>query len=368
MVFANNEFKEMIEFFEIQKDTDIWKKCRIKEIEVRELPQAPILLSQIRQDLDIETSVSDDTISEAMKLTGIVATFPISKLSTYPIGETAIQSLSARAGLFGPTIKRKPLVLNEGLMEYSEHALVLVRNGKVLAAHSGESNGYGILPVADLLDSLLITLDADFPGYVFDRASYADELTVVQFSLKGQQKLLLDEYNKILRQNNMQPVKDMIPMLLFDTNDIGQSGANLHPCFMLNGKLIRFGESISTQHRAYNDISDFFTASQQLFTLFKDNTQKVASLSSVKLNLALDCFKNIVKTLKLPITASEEAYEDFNILMPLHPTALDVYLALWGIVDKLQIKEAPISTILKVQEQLTKLVNAKWSDYDRVSF
>lgn len=362
------KFEEMQTFFKEQKATDIWRRCRIREIEVLELPKAPILLDSLKNDLDIEPSVSDETIEQAMLSTGIVARFPLEHLVTYPVGETAIQSLSARAGLFGPTVKRKPLVLNEGLMEYAEHALVLVRDGKVLAAHSGESNGYGILPVADLLESLTLTLDMDFPGYEFTFGSYSEELTMVRFELLGQKVELVGIYNKILRQNGQLPVSDLTPMLLFDTNDIGQSGANLHPCYNIDGKIVRFGEPISVQHRAYNDITNFFIATQSLFSMFKDNTEKVANLSSVKLNLALDCFKNIVKQFKLPQTASEEAYNDFDVLKPLYPTALDTYLALWGIVDKLREKNASSSTILQTEEKLTRLLNIKWSDYDRVSF
>lgn len=76
-----------------------------------------------------------------------------------PIRNTAYKSLLDRAKIGGsalPKLKRPKLagILNECLSVHKSEALLLVRNEKVAAFHSGDARDYSVLPIDALMTSL----------------------------------------------------------------------------------------------------------------------------------------------------------------------------------------------------------------------
>ena len=85
---------------------------------------------------------------------------------------TAYKSLLDRAKIGGtalPKLSRTDLadVLNACLRLYYAEALLLLRDEKVAAVHSGDEADYSVLPVDGLLEVLQKKLDERFPGSVF---------------------------------------------------------------------------------------------------------------------------------------------------------------------------------------------------------
>ena len=74
------------------------------------------------------------------------------KRQYYPVRSTAYKSLLDRAKISGsalPKLSRQRLasVLNDCLELYSSETLLLIRDEKISAAHSGDSMDYSVLPI-----------------------------------------------------------------------------------------------------------------------------------------------------------------------------------------------------------------------------
>lgn len=97
--------------------------------------------------------------------------------------DTAYKSLLDRAKLRGsvlPKLSRPKLArtLNDCLHVFTSDALVLIRDEKVAAAHSGEPADYAVLPADELLEVLQAKLDSRFPGNQFETGYWCRNLTI----------------------------------------------------------------------------------------------------------------------------------------------------------------------------------------------
>ncbi len=114
----------------------------------------------------------------------------------YPIRTTSYKTLLDRAKLGGSVLSKlsRPKLartLNDCLGVYSSEALLLIRDEKVSAAHSGSLDDYSVLPIDMLLNSLTKKLDERFPENVFE-SGYSDHaLTSASWSMPAQKEELL---------------------------------------------------------------------------------------------------------------------------------------------------------------------------------
>lgn len=101
-------------------------------------------------------SVTDEeAVEEAINTTGCIWKGPVDgMMRAVPVAEVAIQSLCGRAGLYGPSIKIKPTILNDGYVLHSRteenKTKLLIRDGRLIASHSNklfeEVIRYKVLP------------------------------------------------------------------------------------------------------------------------------------------------------------------------------------------------------------------------------
>ena len=149
-----------------------WHRCRVNELHIEPLDKASPLYgtpSAFAAGISAE-SVEDtaENLGLAMRVDG----------SYYPVRSTAYKSLLDRAKISGsalPKLSRQRLasVLNDCLELYSSETLLLIRDEKISAAHSGDSMDYSVLPIDELLKVLTKKLDDRFPGSVF-QGGYRD--------------------------------------------------------------------------------------------------------------------------------------------------------------------------------------------------
>lgn len=151
---------------ELEKQSQ-WYRCRVNTLQVEPLNEK----SPLYEDLsEFAAGVSQQAVQDtavnlglAMRVNG----------KCYPVRTTAYKSLLDRAKISGtalPKLSREVLadVLNACLHLYSADALLLIRDEKISAVHSGDPTDYAILPIDQLLETLQKKLDERFPGNVFD--------------------------------------------------------------------------------------------------------------------------------------------------------------------------------------------------------
>ena len=99
----------------------------------------------------------------------------------FPVRATAWKGLLDRAKINGTALPKLPRnelvgVLNACLHLFQSEALLLIRDEKVSAVHSGDEVDYSILPIDELLEGLQENLDKRFPGNEFE-CGYSDHAT-----------------------------------------------------------------------------------------------------------------------------------------------------------------------------------------------
>ena len=136
----------MRDYHEKQSKDSQWVRCKVNELQIEPLDaNSPLYSCSLPMAPGVTRDAVDDTAENlglAMDIDGAI----------YPIRTTAYKSLLDRAKIGGtvlPKLSRKVLsdVLNECLKLYPSDALILIRDEKVSAVHSGDAVDYSVLPI-----------------------------------------------------------------------------------------------------------------------------------------------------------------------------------------------------------------------------
>ena len=204
-----------------------WHRCRVNELHIEPLDKASPLYgtpSAFAAGISAE-SVEDtaENLGLAMRVDG----------SYYPVRSTAYKSLLDRAKISGsalPKLSRQRLasVLNDCLELYSSETLLLIRDEKISAAHSGDSMDYSVLPIDELLKVLTKKLDDRFPGSMFQGGYRDHSLSSASWTMPGQKEDLLGAYAKLLAsQGKPTLAAKLVPAIRFVTSDTGIASAKV---------------------------------------------------------------------------------------------------------------------------------------------
>ena len=342
-----------------------WHRCRVNELHIEPLDKAsPLYGTPSAFAAGISTASVEDTAENlglALRVDG----------SYYPIRGTAYKSLLDRAKISGtalPKLSRKRLasVLNDCLELYSSETLLLIRDEKVSAAHSGDFMDYSVLPIDELLKALTRKLDDRFPGSVF-QAGYRDHsLASATWTMPGQKEDLLGTYAKLLAsQGKATFAAKLIPAIRFVTSDTGVASAKVSAILEGTQYPIHIGSCIAVDHRHQSSVEDFETALDQLFAQFGDSVTRLQRLLEIPLSYPVNAMTRICKKLSLPKKAALEAIGMFEMAYGGGPaTAHDVFMAMQEIPYILKSDHAPESKMLIVEETMARALTLKWSDYD----
>lgn len=358
-------YSEMLNYHQEQERNSQWIRCKVSDLSVEPLDKSSanyfnpgVFASDVSEESIRDTA---DHLGLAIKVNG----------ELYPVRETAYKSLLDRAKIGGsalPKLKRDTLadVLNECLHLYSSDALLLFRDEKVSAVHSGDESDYSILPIDELLKTLSEKLDARFSGYKFVEG-YADHSVVSGlWKMPDQKEDLLGTYAKTLAaQGKGALASRLIPGVRFMTSDTGVASAKVSALLLGGQYPIHIGGCISVDHRHQKRVSDFGDELDQLFAQFGDNIAKLQGLMQVYLNYPVNAMTRICKKLSLPKKAALEAILMFELSYGGGiATAHDVFIAMQEIIFTLKSENVPESKLLAVEENMARALTLRWSDFD----
>ena len=360
-----SSYEAMFDYHEEQAKKSQWLTYRVDELQVEPLDASSPLygnLSAFAPGTSLEAV--EDTASNlglAMQVGG----------NLYPLRMTAYKSLLDRAKIGGtalPKLSRNVLaeVLNECLKLYSSSALLLIRDEKVSAVHSGDPVDYSVLPINELLEALKAKLDARFPGNEYE-GGYCDySLVSASWKMPDQKEDLLGAYTKLLASQGKTAMADkLMPGIRFMTSDTGIASAKVSALLVGGQHPIHIGGCIAVDHRHQKKVSDFDVALDQLFAQFGDSIAKLQKLLEIHLDYPVNAMTRICKKLSLPKKAAVEAIAMFEMAYGGGTaTAHDVFLAMQEIPFILKTEKTPESKLLVVEENMARALTFKWSDYD----
>ena len=358
-------FPDMLSYHEKIRTDSRWERTEVKNLEVAALDKASPLFNDTTS---FDSSVSRDAIedtAENLKLAIKV------KDKFFPLRDTAYKSLLDRAKVGGsalPKLPREKLaeLINSCLALHKDSALLLVRDEKVSAAHSGDTRDYSVLEIDQLLDGLQSKMDERFPGNQFSGGYVDHSITSASWTLPDQKTELLDTYTKLLAaEGKTAMAAKLMPGIRFSTSDTGVASAKVSALLVGLQYPIHIGGMISVEHRRQSKVPDFVESLDMLFAQFGDSVARLSGLLSIHLDHPVNAMTAICKRLALPKKAAMEAIDMFEMAIGEDSaTAHDVFVAMQEIPFILKTQGTPESKLLALQENMARSLTLKWRDYD----
>ena len=360
-----SSYQQMQDYHEQLEINSQWKRSKISDLSVVALSaESPLLKNPGAFAAGTSTEAVEDTAQNLG-----LAIWVDGKL--YPVRVTAYKSLLDRAKIGGtvlPKLTREELamVLNMCLQHYHAETLVLIRNEKVSAVHSGDEADYSVLPIHELLDTLQKKLDERFPRNEYQNGYCDHAISSAVWILPEQKEELLGAYAKMLADSgNKAMAAKMMPGIRFMTSDTGVASAKVSALLMGGQYPIHIGGCIAVDHRHKSEVTKFHDALDQLFAQFGDSVAKLQNLLEIPLDYPVNAMTRLCKKLSMPKKAALEAIGMFEMSYGGGPaTAHDVFMAMQEILFILKSEHTPQSKLLTIEENLARALTVKWSDYD----
>lgn len=359
------ELPEMQSYHQGLRTRSRWQRTAVKSLRVVPLSRTSPLFSD---HTGFDPAVSDDAIVDTADNLGLALQVDG---QFYPMRDTAYKSLLDRAKINGtalPKLSRERLaeVLNACLALHKDGALVLIRDEKVSAAHSGDAKDYSILEIDQLLAALKEKIEERFPGNVFTGGYSDHSMTSASWSLPGQKEELLGTYQKLLTaQGHGAVANKLTPGIRFNTSDTGMASAKVSAMLLGLQYPIHIGGIVAVEHKHQIKVSDFSDRLDMLFAQFGDSVSRLSKLLTIHMDYPVNAMTAVCKALKLPKKASMEAIAMFEIAIGDNPaTAHDVFMAIQEVPFILKTTGASESKLLMLQESMARMLTLRWSDYD----
>lgn len=116
-------------------------------------------------------------------------------------------------------------------------------------------------------------------------AHFDHSIATAIWRLDGQADKLLDTYHREIAAKGLQTEK-MVPALRFSTSDVGMSGANLYPIFLVGAesRIVPLGYSIRTEHKNGVDMQYFEEQLGLVYAQFEKALDKQVQLTQFCMN------------------------------------------------------------------------------------
>ena len=360
-----DSYPEMIHFHESLSKGTVWRRCKVKDLHVEPLDASSALCTTPSAFVP---GTSEDAVADTVENLGLALRVGG---DLYPLRTTAYKTLLDRAKISGtalPKLKKAELaaVLNACLAVHSSDALLLVRDEKVSATHSGDVRDYSVLPIDELLHTLEQKMDARFPGYHFVNGYCDHAYTSGCWTFPSQREDMLGTYAKALQTKGMGTMATkLVPGIRFLTSDTGVASAKVSAMLMGTQHPIHIGSCISVDHRLQRKVEDFDKELDQLFAQFCDSVSKLQTLLEIELQYPVNAMTRICKKFSLPKKEALEAIAMFEISYGGGTaTAHDVFMALQEIPWLLKANKHPEAKLLTVEENMARALSIRWSDFD----
>ena len=369
---------EIVDFTGRLQEKDTWKRVGTNELRVLPISDNPLSLFMSGNDNEKERlglqEYDDDVVLECMENEGCVISLPKSEGGNIPVRYTAIRGIRDRAGINGPVFNRlnryeNADILNTALRYWGSQCLVLVRDQKVTAVHSGDAGDYSVLPQGDLFRAFREGLSEMFGeenlefsgGFVGHELSGCDVRILHTTASRAFARAfaLIGE-----------SLDGMEPCIRLRVSDIATNGANLYPILKSPDREIQVGSALKLTHKYGHGISDFSLNLSRVMSLYRDGADRMNALSAIPIRDPEGCIRNAARKLGLPkryITGNPEEPGAADLLSMYgadKTNAFEVYYYLFSIVDMMARKGLSGREIFNMQENISRALYLDWAELD----
>ena len=373
LVFEKGEagFRLFLNTLKMQKETDIWRKCDTREICVHPLHNNPMDIPVLRKEMNIPCS--DELLEECMSQKGLLLEFPYEDSGTIfvPIRRTAYSSICGRGHVSGTALGKMNnedfcTVINICLHQWNDSSLILYRDEKISAVHSGDNADYSILVMHDLVSTLkkgLENLGEGKGGYEFTSAFLDHSMCVANFILKD--RGIMETYIPFLKKMGYEKTNKFYPLVRFSSSDVALCGARITPC-LTDGRIeVQVGNPLTVNHKNCATVMDFANNVNGIYALFRACAEQLEQLENIVLKYPEDCFVHVCKKIKVANRYLTDAYDEFQMVRGEKTTALELYMAICEIIPLMKNENEPENKIFKEQEKIARILTLNIKSYDK---
>ena len=371
-VFADNfsrSFSESGDFFQFlsaRQARSKWMTAPSKELRFEPVERGSTLGNLYMQiyDHNGDADVLEDTMENTSLLLKVDG-------KDYPVRSCALKTVLERARISGHALNKVSKSVFAEILNYcmgvaSGDSLIKVADEKVSAVHGGDPKDYTVMEMLPLFKATNDFLDREYPGNRFMTAHFDHSIATAIWRLDGQADKLLDTYHREIAAKGLQTEK-MVPALRFSTSDVGMSGANLYPIFLVGAesRIVPLGYSIRTEHKNGVDMQYFEEQLRLVYAQFEKALDKQVQLMNIEIRYPVTTLMRVLKRIKAPKKASYEAMDYFVAIHGDSPcTAYELFMQMSDVIFSAQCDGASGLRIAQLEEIVSRALNVNWHEYD----
>lgn len=310
-VFTDNfsrSFTESGDFFQFLSDRKArskWMTAPSRELQFEPVERGSTLGNLYMQIYDHNgaAEILEDTMENTSLLLKVDG-------KDYPVRSCALKTVLERARISGHALNKVSKSVFAEILNYcmgvaSGDSLIKVADEKVSAVHGGDPKDYTVMEMLPLFKATNDFLDREYPGNRFMTAHFDHSIATAIWRLDGQADNLLDTYHREIAAKGLQTEK-MVPALRFSTSDVGMSGANLYPIFLVGAesRIVPLGYSIRTEHKNGVDMQYFEEQLRLVYAQFEKALDKQVQLMNIEIRYPVTTLMRVLKRIKAPKKAS----------------------------------------------------------------
>ena len=371
-VFADNfsrSFSESGDFFQFlsaRQARSKWMTAPSKELRFEPVERGSTLGNLYMQIYDHNgaAEILEDTMENTSLLLKVDG-------KDYPVRSCAIKTVLERARISGHALNKVSKTVFAEILNYcmgvaSGDSLIKIADEKVSAVHGGDPKDYTVMEMLPLFKATSDFLNREYPGNTFMTAHFDHSIATAIWRLDGQADNLLDTYHREIAAKGLQTEK-MVPALRFSTSDVGMSGANLYPIFLVGAesRIVPLGYSIRTEHKNGVDMQYFEEQLRLVYAQFEKALDKQVQLMNIEIRYPVTTLMRVLKRIKAPKKASYEAMDYFVAIHGDSPcTAYELFMQMSDVIFSAQCDGASGLRIAQLEEIVSRALNVNWHEYD----
>lgn len=341
-----------------------WVEMPIRSMQIKNLPDVPMLIGTDDMMLDGVTVTEHEAISETMSHIGLILE---TAGENYLMRASAYDSLLQRASISGRSIHRffqeKKHVfidfINQCMEMYGEQAQCLVRGGRIAGILSRD---YCRLDQTILFEGAFKKLADRFGQYDFKEGLIAEEYTSCILELNPSKEM----YVCLEKQMQKWGANEIIPTVRLTTSDLGKSHARLTPQLKTEkGQMIGYGKPLDVKHIGKKTEDDFIQLVEVVYPLFNETVARIQELENETFyypkTILTELFKKYKVSQKIANLTIEKMVEmegEGSI------NGASLYYAMCDTLDVARLDGIKGLELLFLEDTIGKMLLDSWVKYD----
>lgn len=227
------------------------------------------------------------------------------------------------------------------------------------------SESYVVLDAFQGYDNFKKIISDTWEDTEFSTGIISYEGYMADFMIKDE--LAIDGLKNILEELGV-TVESINAFARYTTSDVTQSAMAGTIYYVLNGTPIRLASKIGVEHKGDSSVALFTDKIKDLGMLLKESEEQVEKLGNTTIDFPANCLENALKKVHLLNKRGVEAVDEININPDEISSALDVIIKVNSVLKATsEAEDWPATKLLNYSEEVSKLLNSKFSELDKVA-